>query len=75
MWTAANIITEIKDRKSRQMSLVYGDVEREDVGLLIAARKKFGKWQRALEAAHGGIGDDGQAGGEAPHRVQICAAG
>ncbi|HOC92759.1 MAG TPA: hypothetical protein PKH33_10380 [bacterium] len=50
-WNKKKVVEAIKERKREKKGLWYKEVEREDHGLVGAARGHFGTWQAAVEAA------------------------
>jgi hypothetical protein len=50
-WDGAQIVAGILERRRRGEGLNAGAVERSDPSLISAARRTYGSWNRALEAA------------------------
>ena len=50
-WSTTRVVSRIKERRRAGESLRYRDVEREDCGLLNAARRYYSSWNDALRAA------------------------
>jgi hypothetical protein len=50
-WDKQRVIAEIQSRQRQEKPLTYRAVDRDDAALLRAARRYFGQWRTALEAA------------------------